>query len=135
MAQLTDPQVAALLDPANYATITTVNEDGSLTSSIVWFSVDDGKLALNSAEGRRWPTNLDRDGRVVALISAGDNPWEFVEIRGNAVRKGDEAEADDHIDALAKRYIGQDKYPFRQEGEKRVKYVVDAGTVRHQKQG
>jgi hypothetical protein len=61
------------------------------------------------------------------------NPYEYVEIRGTA--RGTLEGADDHINRLAKKYIDADEYPFRQPGEQRITYVVDADRVRHQKQG
>jgi len=61
------------------------------------------------------------------------NPYEYVEIRGTA--SGTLDDADGHIDRLAKKYLDADSYPFRQPGEQRIKFVVDADRVRHQKQG
>lgn len=131
MAKLSDSAVAALLEAPNYATITTVNEDESLTSSIIWCDVDGDQLAVNGAEGRRWTDNARRDGRASILVSS--NPWEYVELRGRLVEAADGA--DDHIDRLAKKYIDADEYPFRQPGEVRLKFHLDAATVRYQKQG
>lgn len=133
MASLTDSPVRALLEAPNHAVVTTLNEDGSMHSAVVWFSVEDGELAVNSAEGRRWPTNLDRDPHVTLLVYDAGNPYEYVEIRGTAT--GTAQDADEHIDRLAKRYIGQDEYPFRAPGEVRRKYVIAPQRVRYQKQG
>ncbi|HET8979524.1 MAG TPA: PPOX class F420-dependent oxidoreductase [Solirubrobacteraceae bacterium] len=133
MAALTDPPVRALMEAPNHAVITTRNQDGSMHSAVIWFSLEDGELAVNSAEGRRWPANLDRDRHVTLLVYDGANPYEYVEIRGSAA--GTAEDADDHIDRLAKRYIGQDQYPFRAPGEVRRKYVITPQRVRYQKQG
>jgi PPOX class probable F420-dependent enzyme len=133
MASLQDNEVRALLEPANYAVISTHNPDGSISTSVVWQSLEDGELAVNSARGRRWPTNLDRDPNVTLLVYPPDNPYEYVEIRGRAT--GTREDADDHINRLAKKYINQDEYPFRQPGEERIKYVITPETVRYQKQG
>lgn len=132
MATLNHPAVQALLDAPNHAVISTVNPDGSIHSTVVWQEVVDGALNINSAVGRRWPTNLDADPRVTVLVLAQDNPYEYVEVRGTATSATDGA--DEQIDRLAKKYIGQDRYPFRSEGEQRVRYVVTADRVRHQKQ-
>jgi hypothetical protein len=88
---------------------------------------------VNSARGRRWPTNLQRDPRVTVLVYEADNPYNYVEIRGTATATTEGA--DDHINALTKKYIGQDEYPFRQPGEERIKFVIRPDNVRHQKQG
>jgi hypothetical protein len=43
---------------------------------------------------------------------------------------GDRAEAD--IDSLAKKYLGEDVYPWRKPGEKRVTFLVEPTHVYHQ---
>jgi PPOX class probable F420-dependent enzyme len=133
MASLNDNEVKALLEAPNYAVISTKNADGSILSAVVWISLEDGVLAVNSSEGRQWPANLDREGTVTVLVYPSDNPYEFVTVRGTASRATD-GDDDDHIDRLAKRYINQDKYPFRQPGEVRRKYVISPDHVRYTKQ-
>jgi PPOX class probable F420-dependent enzyme len=113
--------------------ISTFNPDGSIHGTVVWQEVVEGALNVNSAVGRRWPSNLDADPRVTVVVLARDNPYEYVEVRGTATRTADGA--DEQIDRLAKKYIGQDRYPFRGDGEQRVHYVVTADRVRHRKQG
>ncbi len=133
MANLNDPGVRALLEAPNYAVVSTLNEDGSILSTVIWASLENGQLAINSSVGRRWPANLERDPRVTLVVYPGDNPYDFVEIEGTAA--GTEEDADDHVDRLAKKYIGQDRYPYRQPGEVRRKYVITPTKVRHVKQG
>ena len=134
MSSLHDSAVRALLEAPNYAVVSTKNEDGSILSAVVWTSLEGDVLAVNSAEGRNWPANLDRDPTVTAVVYPSDNPYEYVEIRGRASR-ADDGDADDHVDRLAKLYLNQDKYPFRSADEVRVKYVIDPAHVRYQKQG
>ena len=133
MATLDDPEVRTLLEAPNHAVISTFNNDGSVLSTVVWVDAEDGAVAVNSARGRRWPSNLERDPRVTALIYEQENPYNYVEIRGTASATTEGA--DDHIDRLTKKYIGQDKYPYRQPGEQRVKFVIRPEHVRHQRQG
>ncbi len=133
MASIQDEAVRGLLEPANHAIVSTLNEDGSIHSAVAWISLEDGDVAVNSAAGRKWPANLDRDPRVTVLVYDQSNPYEYVEIRGTA--KGSRDDADDHIDRLAKKYIDQDEYPFRQPGEERMKYTITPEHVRYQKQG
>lgn len=130
MASLNDPDVQQLLEQPNYAVVSTINANGAIHDTIVWISAEDGAVAVNSAIGRLWPTNLQRDPRVTVVVFESGNPYNFVEIRGTATatREG----ADEHIDALAKKYIGN-KYP-RQPGEERVKFVIQPEHVRHVKQ-
>jgi PPOX class probable F420-dependent enzyme len=131
MADIGDAPVKQLLDNPNHAVVSTLNEDGSIHGTVAWVSGDDGEVAVNSARGRKWPTNLERDPTVTVTIVDQNNPYEYVEIRGKA-READGA--DEHIDRLAQKYIGQEKYPYRQPGEERVKFVVSPDKVRHQKQ-
>jgi PPOX class probable F420-dependent enzyme len=133
MASLNDEAVMALLQAPNCAVISTHNGDGSILSAVAWIGLEDGVLAVNSAQGRRWPANLDRDGHVTALVYAADSPYEFVSIRGTAARATD-GDDDDHIDRLARKYLGQDEYPFRQPGEQRIKYVITPDHVTYLKQ-
>jgi PPOX class probable F420-dependent enzyme len=133
MPSLNDSAVDNLVRAPNHAVISTLNEDGSMHSAVAWISLEDGELAVNSAEGRRWPANLDRDPHVTVVVFDAGNPYEYVEIRGTAI--GTREDADDHINRLAKAYIGQDEYPFRAPGEVRRKYVITPERVRYQKQG
>lgn len=131
MASLEDDGVRDLLATKNHAVCSSLNEDGSIHSAVVWADVEDGKLAINSAQGRKWPTNLQRNPAVTVLIYDEDNPYDYVEVRGRAV-EGTGAEA--HIDRLAKKYLDLDSYPFHQPGDVRVKFLIEPSLVRHQKQ-
>jgi PPOX class probable F420-dependent enzyme len=133
MATLNDAEVRKLLSEPNFAVVSTFNADGSILSTIVWISAENGTVAVNSAKGRLWPTNLERDPRITALVYEAGNPYNYVEIRGRVSATTDGA--DEHINALTKKYINQDEYPFRQPGEERVKFVIEPDHVRHQKQG
>jgi PPOX class probable F420-dependent enzyme len=127
MASLTDPPVQGLLERPNYAVITTVNHDGSLHSTVVWINVDGDRAAVNSAIGRLWPTNLQRDPLISVLVYESGNPYEFVEIRGIVTSTTDGAV--EHINALANKYMGQD-YPLRP-GEQRIKFAIEPTHVRY----
>jgi PPOX class probable F420-dependent enzyme len=129
MAKLSDPGVKELLDGPNYAVVSTHNADGSIRSTVIWVSADDDRVAVNSAVGRRWPTNLVRDPRVTVLVSESGNPYNYVEIRGTATATSDGA--DEHIDALAKKYTGQDRFGGRRPGDERIKFEIAPERVRH----
>jgi PPOX class probable F420-dependent enzyme len=133
MATLNDSEVQKLLTEPNHAVVSTLNQDGSVLSTVAWINAEDGQIAVNSAKGRRWPTNLQRDPRVTVLVYEQGNPLNYVEIRGRATAMTEGADA--HIDALSKKYIGQDEYPYRQPGEERIKFVIEPDRIRHQKQG
>jgi PPOX class probable F420-dependent enzyme len=132
MASLNDPEVRKLLEEPNYAVVSTVNDDGSIHSTVVWASAEDDHVAINSALGRHWPSNLQRNPNVTLLIYESGNPYNYVEIRGRATPDTDKA--DMHINELSKKYIGQDEYPYRQPGEQRVKFTIEPTRVRHLKQ-
>jgi PPOX class probable F420-dependent enzyme len=108
-----------LLRAKNFCNVATHRPDGTIHGVPVWVDVQDGRPTLNTAEGRAWPRNLERDPRVTLTVPNMDNPYEYVEIRGHVAERTHEG-ADEHIDALAKKYLGQDEYPFRRPGEQRV---------------
>jgi PPOX class probable F420-dependent enzyme len=123
-------QERKILDAANYAHVATLREDGTVHGVVVWLNVEDGKVLLNSAEGRAWPKNVRRDPRVTITVANHDNPYEYVEVRGKVVEDTHDG-ADEHINALAKKYLDQDEYPFRQPGEQRIRFAVEPERVRY----
>lgn len=132
MTSITDSGPRELLENPNYAVVSTLNKDGSIHNTVVWISAENGNVAVNSAVGRVWPTNLQRDPHINVLVFEAGNPYHFVEIRGKA--SATEEGADDHIDALAKKYTGQDEYPYRQPDERRIKFTIEPERVRYVKQ-
>lgn len=121
-----------LLKGKHFAHVATLMPDGSPQVSPVWVDVEDGQVLFNTAEGRLKPQNLRRDPRVAISIVDDENPYESMLIRGKAVELTQEG-ADDHIDALANRYMGVDEYPLRQPGEERVIVKIEPEKVQHQK--
>jgi PPOX class probable F420-dependent enzyme len=113
-----------LLNAKNFCLVSTIREDGSVHAAPVWVDVQDGRPVLNTAEGRAWPHNLERDPRVTLTVQNLENPYEYVSIRGRVAERTHEG-ADAHIDSLAKKYMGVDEYPLRQPGEQRVIIRVD----------
>ncbi len=93
--------------------------DGSPHVSTIWIDVDGGEVVFNTAEGRVKTENLRRDSRVAISVFDRDDPYEQVVIRGRVVDITPEG-ADEHIDALAKKYVGVDDYPWRDPSEIRV---------------
>jgi PPOX class probable F420-dependent enzyme len=129
VASLDDPGLRELLEQPNYAVISTLNPDGSIHDAVVWISAEDGAVAVNSAVGRVWPTNLERDPRVTVLVFEAGNPYSYAEIRGTATPTLEGA--DEHIDALAQKYLNRDSYPGRRPGEQRIKFVIAPERIRH----
>ena len=108
-----------LLEAANIAHLATLMRDGSPHVTPVWVDVEDSLVLINSAEGRLKVRNLRRDPRVGLSVADRENPYAAVSIRGR-VREITETGADEHIDVLAKKYLGEERYPMRQPGERRV---------------
>jgi PPOX class probable F420-dependent enzyme len=119
MAKLNELALSLLTQGKNFATVSTVMPDGSPQSTIVWIDSDGENVIFNTADGRVKTDNLRRDPRVAVTVTNAENPYQYVTIRGKVVEMTHEG-ADDHIDALARRYMGVDKYPLRSANEKRV---------------
>ena len=110
------------------ASIATVMPDGSPQVTPVWFDYTNGKIRINTARGRVKARNMQVGAKVALAIIDPDNPYRYVGIRGPVVSETENG-ADAHIDSLAKKYFGQDKYPFRHAGEVRVTYEIEPASV------
>jgi PPOX class probable F420-dependent enzyme len=106
-----------------YANLATVMPDGSPQVTPVWFDYDGESLRINSAKGRIKDKNMRRNKRVALSIQDPDDAYRYLAVRGNVDEITEEG-ADAHIDSLAKKYLGKDKYPFRGPGEVRVIYKI-----------
>ena len=112
-----------ILDKKAFAQLATLMPDGSPHVAPVWFDYDGQNILVNTAKGRVKDQNMRRDPRVGLDILDPDNPYRHLSIRGKVVEITEKG-ADEHIDKLAKRYINQDKYPYRGPGEVRVIYKI-----------
>ncbi|HEY2216512.1 MAG TPA: PPOX class F420-dependent oxidoreductase [Solirubrobacteraceae bacterium] len=119
MSATIEGTAAELLQGKNFCIVSTLRKDGSVHSAPIWVDVQNGQAVLNTAEGRAWPSNLERDPRVTLLVQNMENPYQYVEIRGTVAERTHDG-ADEHIDAMAKKYMDVDSYPLRQPGEQRV---------------
>jgi PPOX class probable F420-dependent enzyme len=106
-----------------FAHLATLMKDGTPQTTPVWVDYDGKNVIINTAEGRQKDKNMMRDARVALSISDPDNPYRYLEVRGRVIERTKDG-ADAHIDAMAKKYLGQDKYPYRRPGEVRVIYKV-----------
>jgi PPOX class probable F420-dependent enzyme len=112
-----------LFDKKAFANLGTLMPDGRPQVTPVWVDYDGSHVIVNTAKGRAKDRNMRRDPRVSLAIMDPDNPYRYVEVRGR-VAEITENGADQHIDKMAKKYLGQDKYPFRQSGEVRVLFKI-----------
>lgn len=118
MSKLTDEQVK-VLQGKHLAYLATVNPDGSPHVTPVWVDTDGSAVIMNTALGRIKVRNLRIDPRVMIAVNDPANPVATqVLIKGRAelIEEG----ATEVIDSLAKKYIGVEKYPWLQPGERRV---------------
>jgi PPOX class probable F420-dependent enzyme len=108
-----------LLQKPAFASLATLNPDGSPQVTPVWFDYDGTNIIVNTARGRVKDRNLKREPRVALTIPDPENPYRYLGIQGRVIEMT-ESGADAGIDKLAKKYLGKDKYPFRGPNEVRV---------------
>lgn len=113
-----------IFEGKNFAHIATLMPDGSPQNTPVWIDLDGDTLVINTVVGRQKARNLDRDGRVALSVFDGANPYRYVQVRGRVTGKTTDG-ADAHIDAMAKKYMGLDAYPYRNDADKRVIYRIE----------
>jgi PPOX class probable F420-dependent enzyme len=128
MAQLTEKARQRLSDP-NLGFLATIMKDGSPQVSPIWVDVDGNHVVFNTAKGRVKEQNLRRDPRVAISIADKDDPYTKVDIRGRVVDWVEGDEADAHIDKLAQKYLGKEKYPGHKEDEERVIVKIEPETI------
>jgi PPOX class probable F420-dependent enzyme len=115
---------ADLFQKKAFAHLSTLMPGGQPQVTPVWVDYDGRHVLINTAEGRQKDKNLQRDGRVALSILDPDNPYRYLEVRGQVTERTLKG-ADAHIDSMAKKYLDKDKYPFRQPNEVRVIYKID----------
>jgi PPOX class probable F420-dependent enzyme len=113
-----------LFEKQAFAHLATLMPDGQPQVTPVWVEFDGRHVIVNTAEGRQKDKNLQRDKRVALSLIDPDNAYRYLEVRGKVVERTHSG-ADANIDKLAKKYLGKDKYPFRQPNEVRVIYKIE----------
>ncbi len=108
-----------IFDKKAFAHLATVGPGGAPQVTPVWVDFDGTHVRINTARGRVKDRNLQRNPRVSLSAQDPDNPYRYVQVQGRVVEMTEQG-ADAHIDALARKYLGQDRYPFRAPGEVRV---------------
>ncbi|HEY1612639.1 MAG TPA: PPOX class F420-dependent oxidoreductase [Rhizomicrobium sp.] len=111
-----------------FAHLATLMPDGTPQVTPVWFDWKDGKMRVNTAKGRVKAKNMKEGASVALSILDPDNAYRYMQLRGTVTHETTDG-ADAHIDSLARKYLGQDKYPFRQPGEERVMYEITPKSV------
>ena len=125
------PEIAKLFEGKNFASFATLMKDGSPHVAPTWVDLDGNTILINTAGGRVKEKNIRRDNRIALSIYDQENPYHMVAIRGR-VSDLTEIGAEEHIDKMAKKYFGLDKYPRRSEDEKRIILKIQPEKIHHQ---
>jgi PPOX class probable F420-dependent enzyme len=101
------PAIREFIAETRFTSIATLDPDGAPRQAVVWYRLDGDEIVLNSAVGRRWPSNLVRDGRIsLAVLDAGGYRW--VGLTGMATPVTDQPTAQEDIAEMARRYHADD---------------------------
>jgi PPOX class probable F420-dependent enzyme len=119
MPQTISPGFKQLMREPAYCQLATLMPDGAPQNTQVWVETDGEHILVNTAEGRQKVNNVRRDPRVALNVVDPTNAWRIASVRGRVVDVTTEG-ADRLIDELAKKYLNEDAYPFRQPGEVRL---------------
>jgi PPOX class probable F420-dependent enzyme len=133
-AEKLSPGAVKLLQEKQIAQLATTMKDGSPQVTPVWVDVesDGSHVLINTAEGRVKSRNTERDPRVAVSVVDSANPYRLAVVRGRIVERRHEG-ADQHIDKMAQKYLGQESYPWRNPQEQRVilrikpEHVIEQG--------
>jgi PPOX class probable F420-dependent enzyme len=98
------PRIREFIAAPHYASLATTEADGSPRQAVIWYLLDGDELVVNSRVGRRWPTNLLRDGRVYVAVFDEADPMHWVGLLGIAEPIRDQPQAQADIAAMARRY-------------------------------
>ena len=122
-----------LLQEPQLAHFVTLMEDGSPQPTPVWVDVEDdgGYVLINTAKGRLKTGNIDQNPNVAVSVVDKANDWRYVIVRGTVEEQREDG-PDAYIDKMAKKYINQDTYPYRNPAEKRVILRIKARHVLEQ---
>jgi PPOX class probable F420-dependent enzyme len=128
MTQLIPEKYVDLFEKQAFGNLGTLMKDGSPQVTPVWVDYDGTHVRFNSAKGRVKDINIRRDPRVSISLQDPANPYRYLEIRGKVIEITEKG-ADDHINKLSQKYLGNPVYPYRKPGEVRVTYKIAAEKV------
>ena len=124
MADVIPEKYRDLFQKKAFANLATLMPDGRPQVTPVWCDYDGQYVIINTARGRRKDRNMERDPRVSLAIVDPDNPYRYLEVRGKVAEITEEG-ANQHINKMAKKYMGVDQYPLGQPGEVRVLFKIE----------
>ncbi len=115
-----------LLETTALVHVATIGPDGEPQNNPVWFDWDGEHVKFSQTKTRQKYKNVSRDPRLALSIVDPENPYRYIEIRGE-VRKVEEDPDNDFINAMANKYLGLDEYPYHQPGDERIVVYVEPG--------
>ncbi len=118
-----DEKAIAIIHAKNFALLATVSNDGSPQLTPTWVDTDGTNVLINTAMGRVKQKNTARDARVAVVVLDSGNPYSYLSVKGRVVEQRT-AGAKEHIDKLAKKYRGVERYDMMAPGEARVMLVI-----------
>jgi PPOX class probable F420-dependent enzyme len=101
------PMVLELARGQNFAALTTLLPGGHPQTQVMWVDANEQHLLINTEVHRQKFRNVERDPRVTVTIWDKEDPYRFVEVRGEVVEKVKGMEAREHIDELSHKYRGK----------------------------
>jgi PPOX class probable F420-dependent enzyme len=134
--KIKDPSVRRLFEGKNYVFVSTLMEDGTPQITPTWVDLeeqDGGHILVNTAVGRVKQKNVSQNPNIALAIIDQNNPYDMVSVRGKVVEQVEGDAAEQHIDKLAKKYLGKDKYPGRSPGERRIILKIKPKHIFHMK--
>src|SRR5579872_1305029 len=128
MPQSIPDKYSELFSKRAFASLATLMPDGSQQVTPVSVDLEGDLVIVNTARGRQKDKNMRRDPRVAMTLIDPENPYRYLEIRGRVAEITEDG-ADAHIDKMAKKYLGADKYPYRQPSETRLIFKIQPERV------
>ncbi len=123
MSEIPAKYLDLLTEKKALANLATIQPDGSPQVTPVWFDYTGGVVRVNTAKGRIKARNLSVGARVAMSIVDPDNDYRYIQVRGSVTKETTDG-AKAHIDALAKKYLGKDVYPWHNDKDVRVIYEI-----------
>jgi PPOX class probable F420-dependent enzyme len=134
---ISDPSIAELFEGKNFAFLATLMKGGTPHVTPTWVDIDksNNTILINTAKGRVKHKNISRDPRVGVSVVDSSNPYHMVSVRGKVIEQIKGKHAEEHIDKMAKKYLGKDKYPRRKPGDERLLLRIKPQQVVHWNSG
>ncbi|MFD6293266.1 PPOX class F420-dependent oxidoreductase [Streptomyces sp. NPDC060235] len=127
-AELSDDLKKLIDDNPVFATIATIQPDGSPQLTITWLGRDGDDLLVSTTVGRRKEKNLRDDPRITVMINPPNAPYTYAEIRGTAALTTEGGQ--ELIDELSRKYTGKDYADFNPASKDDAERVVVRVTPR-----